>query len=155
MRSGIQPRRIRVMSDEQPGLRMRVAQESRRISSQHRQLDDLHAFVAAALELGDASTACQQFCRFKDALAAHMSLEDDLYFPALHGLEPELEAELIRLAEDHQRFRSDLAALERHFDRGELGSCQTALDRFVGQFAAHELREERLTEVVRSGGQNR
>jgi hypothetical protein len=143
------------MSDEQPGLRLRVAQESRRISSQHRQLDDLHAFVAAALEQGDASTACQQFCRFKDALDAHMSLEDELYFPALHGLEPALEAELVRLAQDHRRFRSDLAALERSFDAGDLGSCQTALDRFVGQFAAHELREEDLPDAVRGPGQDR
>jgi iron-sulfur cluster repair protein YtfE (RIC family) len=137
------------MSDEQPGLRMRVAQESRRISSQHRQLDDLHAFVAAALEQGDASEACQRFCRFKDALDAHMALEDELYFPALHGLEPSLEAELMRLAQEHQRFRSELAALERSFDEGELASCQTALDRFVGRFAAHELREEDLTHAVR------
>jgi hypothetical protein len=140
------------MSDEQPGLRMRVAQESRRISSQHRQLDDLYALVAAALEQGDVPAACQRFCRFKDALDAHMALEDDIYFPALHGLEPELEAELVRLAQEHQRFRSDLAMLGRCFDGGDIGNCQTALDRFVGRFAAHELREEDLTQAARRRG---
>lgn len=143
------------MSDEQPGLRMRVAQESRRISSQHRQLDELHAFVAAALERCDAAAACRCFARFKDALDAHMSLEDELYFPALHGLEPTLEAELASLARDHQRFRSDLRSLVQSFDAGEIGSCQTALDRFVGRFAAHELREEELTRALRARSEER
>ena len=143
------------MSDEQPGLRMRVAQESRRISSQHRLLDDLHSVVAEALEQGDAPTACERFCRFKNALDAHMALEDELYFPALHGLEPDLESELMRLARDHQRFRSDLVTLERSFDQGDIGSCQRALDRFAGSFAAHELCEEDLTRALQARGHDR
>lgn len=154
MRSGIEPGEAGV-ADEQPGLRMRVAQESRRISSQHRQLEELHAFVAAALERGDAAAACQAFVRLKDALDAHMSLEDELYFPALHGLEPALESELLSLARDHQRFRRDLRSLERSFDEGEIGSSQTALDRFVGSFATHELREEELTRALQARGEER
>lgn len=138
------------MSDEQPGLRMRVAQESRRISSQHRQLEELHGFVEAALLRRDAAAASQSFARFKDALDAHMSLEDELYFPALHGLQPGLESDLASLARDHQRFRLDLRGLERRFDEGEIGSCRTALEHFVGRFAAHELREEELTGALRA-----
>ncbi|MEN8183765.1 MAG: hemerythrin domain-containing protein [Myxococcota bacterium] len=137
------------MSDEQPGLRLRVAQESRRISSQHRQLDALHALVAEALEQVDAARAGQCFLRLKDALDAHMSLEDELYFPALHGLRPDLEGELTGLARDHQRFRAELETLTRHFDAGELGISQAGLDRFAGAFAAHELREESLVDPDR------
>lgn len=137
------------MADEQPGLRMRVAQESRRISSQHRQLDVLYALVAEALVRGDRAAAGQSFTRFKDALDAHMALEDELYFPALHGLEPQLEAELVGLAADHRRFRTELGRLERSFDAAQLGEAQGALHDFAEGFAAHEQREEELTRALR------
>lgn len=150
MRAEFRTREALTLADEQPGLRMRIDRESRRISAQHRQLDSLHALVARALERSDVATALQCFVRFKDALDAHMSLEDDLYFPALHGLEPDLEAELLSLAREHRRFRDDLGELEQHFATGDAGSCQRRLDRFVDGFAAHELREEELARTLKA-----
>jgi hypothetical protein len=129
---------------DQPGLRMRLAKESRRISSQHRQLDALHGLVASALERRAPARARTAFARFRDALDAHMSLEEELFFPALHGLRPGLEAELAELVRDHRRFRRSLDALAGAFDDGNGPACAKGLASFAAAFAEHERREERL-----------
>lgn len=129
---------------EQPGLRLRLGTEHRRISSQHRQLDSLYAFVTAALErqsLPDARTA---FLRFRDAWDAHTSLEDTFYFPALHGLLPALVTPLAAFCEEHARFRGVLEEVERAFGREELAVAATALESLVSDIAEHERREEEL-----------
>lgn len=135
---------------EQPGLRLRVNLEARRISSQHRQLDALYAAVAQALEAGEANGAKESFARFWDALDAHFTLEDRLYFPALHGLRQELEGELAQLVREHREFRRDLEHLKARIDGGDLSSCGALLEQLAVALAAHELREEQLVE--RLGG---
>jgi len=135
---------------DQPGLRLRLAQEVRRVSSQHRQLDALHGLVARALERRAPAQARTAFARFRDALDAHMSLEDELFFPALHGLRPALEADLAELVRDHRRFRRSLEALARAFDDGDAAACAKGLASFAAAFSEHEQREERL--IARSPG---
>lgn len=129
---------------DQPGLRLRVAQEARRIASQHRQLDGLHGLVAGALERRAPAQARTAFARFRDALDAHMSVEEELFFPALHGLRPGLEAELAELVRDHRRFRRNLDALAGAFDDGNAAACAKGLASFTAAFSEHERREERL-----------
>jgi hypothetical protein len=137
--------------EEQPGLRLRLGQEARRISSQHRQLDDLHAIVTEALARGAAEAALTGFRRLRDALDAHMSLENEIHFPALHGLRPELEAELTALAHEHESFWNELAGLSRPFELGDLDGSARALDAFATRFAEHERREESLLASIRLG----
>ena len=72
------------MTSEQAGLRRRMGRDVRRISSQHRQLDALYAMITGAIEKGSASKAQLAFLRFQDALDAHFSLEDELYFVTAH-----------------------------------------------------------------------
>ena len=93
---------------EQPGLRLRVAIEQRRISSQHRQLDEIYALVVTALTEQPLPEARQAFQRFRDAWEAHTSLEDGFYFPALHGLHPEIEPRLAVFAREHAGFRAKI-----------------------------------------------
>ena len=129
---------------DQPGLRLRMAQEARRISSQHRQLDSLCVLVAGALERRAPAQARAAFLRFRDALDAHMSVEEELYFPALRGLRPELESELAELVRDHRRFRRSLDTLADAFADGNAAACARGLESFAESFASHETQEERL-----------
>jgi hypothetical protein len=128
----------------QPGLPLRVAIEHRRISSQHRQLDEIYSLVVAALNGHELPAARLAFQRFRDAWEAHTSLEDDFYFPALHGMRPELAPRLDALADEHAGFRRDLDALERHFARDDRAAIGAALDAFITTITDHERREEAL-----------
>ena len=135
---------------DQPGLRMRMAQEARRISSQHRQLDSLHALVVGALERRAPAQSRAAFVRLRDALDAHMALEDELHFPALRGLRPDLDAELAGLVREHRRFRRSLDALAETFADGNAVACARGLESFVVAFGDHERREERLLAATAS-----
>jgi hypothetical protein len=136
---------------EQPGLRLRLRAEHRRISSQHRQLDVLYGFVADALGRGCLPDARTAFQRFRDAWDAHTGLEDGFYFPALRGLRPALEERLEALCDDHARFREALEEVERAFVREELESAATALEGVVFAIAEHERSEEDLVGEIAPG----
>jgi hypothetical protein len=139
---------------EQPGLRLRMSHEARRISSQHRQLDSLFALVADAVTRGAPREARDAFVRFGDALDAHVSLEDELYFPALRGLRPALADDLAALEQEHRAFREQTDALRRLFDTAydseSLARCEAPLERLVSAVENHEGREELLIAQVRT-----
>ncbi|MDH3687477.1 MAG: hemerythrin domain-containing protein [Myxococcales bacterium] len=128
----------------QPGLRTRMGQESRRISSQHRQLDTLYGLIVAALRGGERDRAERALQRFGDAFDAHISLEDGFYFPALRGMQAHVGAELDGLSEEHERFRRDLEALNAEIRVDSLDAVEVSLDDFITRVAAHEGREEAL-----------
>jgi len=138
--------------DPQPGLRLRVGREARRISSQHRQLDTFYGMVLDSLSNGRAERARSEFLRFHDALEAHFTVEEQIHFPALHGLRPELDAELAALVEEHRTFRDALDQIAQTLEASNLPRAAEELDRLVLGLAAHEGREERMAEQVASRG---
>jgi len=139
---------------DQPGLRLRMGHEARRISSQHRQLDALFALVAGAVARGAPREARDAFVRFSDALDAHISLEDELYFPALRGLRPALAEDLTALGNEHRDFREQTETLrglfDAAFDSESLLRCEAPLERLVSAVEAHEGREELLIAQIRT-----
>jgi hypothetical protein len=140
------------MTIEQPGLKRRMGKEARRISSQHRQLDILYEMVTRAADQGDAEAARTHFTRFADALDAHFSLEDGFYFPALHGMRPELTGELEELSREHVGFRSEVEALGALLEQGETAGFSQRLDALAVGLAHHEGAEERLLARLRPEG---
>jgi hemerythrin-like domain-containing protein len=136
----------------EPGLALRMQRERRVISSQHRQLDDFTLRLAAALDAGEATDARAAFQRFSDALEAHLALEDGLYFPALRQLRPNLETALESLSDEHEALRERLTKLARLVESGRCDACLGPLERFAGQLADHEGREEGLLASLRNGG---
>jgi hemerythrin superfamily protein len=136
------------MEPEQPGLRRRVSREARRISNQHRQLDAFYELVVRSLDGDSQDRARSEFLRFHDALDAHFTIEEQVHFPALHGLRPELDEDLTRLVEEHRTFRDALERLAELIEGGDLARCARDLDRFVVELAQHEGREERMAERV-------
>jgi len=139
------------MAVHQRGLRRRVEIESRRIPAQHRQLDQLYGALVDALEHRGVQAGAAAFRRFQDACRAHFAMEDEVYFPALHGLRPELDADLATLVEEHRAFEATLEELEALFAAGRLAEAEQELDRLVPRLAAHEGREERLLDGLRGG----
>jgi hemerythrin superfamily protein len=125
-----------------------MGRDVRRISSQHRQLDALYAMIAGAIEKGLASKAQLAFLRFQDALEAHFSLEDELYFPALRGLRPELDGDLAALVREHQDLRESMCSVRGEFERSDLECSANALEEFIRLLTAHEDREEQLLESI-------
>lgn len=132
------------MNLKQNGLSRRLAIEARRISSQHRQLDELYGLLLGALDHEPLASVRRGFERFRDALEAHFAMEDDVHFPAFHGLRPELEGRLTELVEEHKVMRKGLDEVQSHFRDGDLENGAKALDALVVRLARHEEVEEQL-----------
>lgn len=128
----------------QPGLKLRMRWSGRRLSSQHRQLDALYGRIAAALAAADPGAAEDALERFLDAWDAHTQLEDKLYFPALRGLRPNLDAVLAGFAADHRRLRKVLVGVAPRLAAGELEAAAALLDAAAAEISDHEAREERF-----------
>jgi hypothetical protein len=138
------------LSDDK-GLRMRMRGEERRISSQHKQLGDLYDRVLASIDGGGPRMALNDFLLFSTALEAHMAVEEDIYFPALHGLRNDVGDELRGLVEEHARIRSELPRVQKRLnDRNETDARQ-ALDALADLVGRHEKKEEILLARISEG----
>lgn len=131
---------------DQPGLRFRLAHEARRIASQHSYLDAIEATTLRALERGEALEIRQSLRGFRGSLEAHFDLEEQVHFPALHGLHAELLPELNALIREHERFRAALARLGEGADRSppDPAELAAAFRDFAAELGRHEEREEQL-----------
>jgi hemerythrin-like domain-containing protein len=128
----------------QPGLRKRMKSEVRRLSSQHRQLDDFFDMLVEALARDSLEGARAAFLRFRDALEAHVTLEDTVFFPAVHGLQPDLGDDLAELVAEHREFREQLEQLYEWIARGMREPFEEGIYALASRISDHELREEAL-----------
>jgi len=133
------------------GLRLRMRSEERRIASQHERLDDLVGAVYKRIEEVDARAALDDFRLFVTALEAHMAVEEEIYFPALHGLRPDVGAELTDLVAEHGSLREASEEIRELLEADEAESAQDALDRLVSRVSSHELAEEELIARITEG----
>ena len=147
--SGAIPRDV--TPTDQPGLRLRLAHEARRIASQHGYLDALEVTTLRVLELGEPRQMQLALRGFHGSLDAHFTLEEQVHFPALHGLRPEVEPELDALIREHARFRDELRRIEAllHAPNGGAADALAAFREVAARLGRHEEQEERLLE--RSG----
>ena len=133
------------------GLKLRMRGEERRIASQHERLDDLCREVYARIGKDGASSALDEFILFETALDAHMSVEEEIYFPALHGLRADIGEELTGLVEEHGWLRSQAAQLEGLLRGGDAEGARAALDRLARDVSTHEQLEEALIARITEG----
>lgn len=135
------------MSDEQPGLRRRLAHASRRLAVQHEYLDALLATTRRALERNTPAEAREALHAFRGALDAHFALEEQVHFPALHGLEPARDREIEALVLEHRALRDRLLVLEGKVGREPRDGVARAFVELGASLRDHEDREERLLEA--------
>lgn len=135
------------------GLRLRMAGEARRVHSQHEQLAALIHELREVLGRPDPRASRRAFDQFSDALDAHMRVEETVYFPALHGLVPEVDAELSTLIAEHRVLRDVIDEIAEAFEVADAEGVKAALsaiDAFADRSKHHEEAEERLIDRVRT-----
>ena len=137
-------RRADRSDSEEPGLRMRMLRDFRRLHEQHRQLHRLLEIVREGLADPSGVELSRAFARFRDGLESHISIEDDVYFPALHGLAPQLEGELTILIEEHRGLRERLARLHDALASGQREQFCADLEIFAAEHTSHEAHEEEV-----------
>lgn len=134
-----------------PGLRHRMRGEERRIEGQHQRLDALCREVCALLATAGTDAAHDDYLLFMGALDAHMTMEEEVHFPALHGLRSDLSEELSDLAEAHETFRQQAGAIKALFEAHDRLAARGALERLRHDFGEHETIEEELLVQVNRG----
>lgn len=138
------------MVEMRAGLRSRLRRVVQRVEDQHRALREIAVELDRALASGSRELAHAWLTRMRDALRAHFELEEEVVFPALHGLDPDTLSEIEQLERDHGRFLERLRALLA----GEPGATPLTPADVKGlreRLAAHELREEHLLEQALAG----
>jgi hypothetical protein len=133
------------------GLRMRMRGEERRISSQHKQLGELFDRVLASVNGGGPRLALNDFLLFSTALEAHMAVEEDIYFPALHGLREDVGDELVELVSEHVQIRGELRRVQNRLNDGDEAEARKALDDLASLVGRHEKKEEILLARISEG----
>ncbi len=131
---------------DQPGLRIRLARQGTGIASQHRQLDVFVRDVSQALRPGQRRECETAMFRLQGALNAHFAVEEQVVFPALHGLHSELADRILALERDHERLREDVDRLALAIVASDIITAQGALQEFDAALSAHERLEERILE---------
>ena len=91
----------------------------------------------------DCETAVYQL---QGALNAHFVVEEQIVFPALHGLRSELADEILALERDHQRLRENVDRLALAIVASDITTAKRDLEEFDAALSAHERFEERVLE---------
>jgi len=134
------------MNEVRLGLERRLQRNLRRVSSQHRQLDEMYGHLLRALDERVTTRAQDALRHFEEGLSAHFSLEEKHTFPAVHGAHPRCESELIALAQEHRVFLGEVERLAGLLGKDDWLACDQLLDELALRLARHEGREERLLE---------
>ena len=139
---------LAAMELAEAGLRYRMRRALRQIGDQHRQLREIHDGLGAAIASGERRDARDAFVRYQHAIGAHFELEDQVFFPALHGLHPEEREGLEALGRDHGVLIAALQRLAPLLGESALERFGAALDAFRRDLAQHEQREEALVSRI-------
>jgi hemerythrin superfamily protein len=125
--------------------------EERRITSQHERLDALCRDVYTRIDEDGPTRARGDFEIFVTALDAHMTVEEDIYFPAIHGLRSETGEELIHLVEAHAALRRAVEEIGHRLEDGDREGARSRLGQLARAVSQHEREEEDLLARITQG----
>ncbi len=130
---------------------MRLRGQERRIENQHERLDQLCREVYATLGKDGPTAAINDFLLYKSAIEAHMTLEEEMFFPALHGLRGDLSSVLTELVKDHVEVRNELEEIKLRLKSRDGTAARLGLESLARLFERHEKVEEDLIAHVSEG----
>jgi len=144
------------MRQTDAGLQLRLRRARRQIESQHTHLHTLYESLAGAIARASVGSVREIGEQLLAALEAHFSLEDGVFFPAVHSLHPEYRQDLNALIRDHERYRRQLTGMLGGLGSDGLDAFAAGYRELTASVADHESREERLIGlVVGDGGSHR
>jgi hemerythrin-like domain-containing protein len=126
------------------GLRHRLKRALRQIEAQHRHLRPIYAELVRSLDSGGVEDMRRWIARYREALEAHFAVEEEVLFPALRGLRPASEPQLVELSDEHVSFAAELRGFEQQLERGYGHASAAGITALAAQLEAHERREEQL-----------
>ena len=134
----------RGMDPMSSGLRFRLKRAARQTGEQHEHIHEILRDFESAVADGDRERLVEVFGLYRSALAAHFQLEEEVFFPALHGLHPEHGEELEELAAQHVVVADALDDLALRIESESLDVFAAEVRALVVEMGHHEKREERL-----------
>jgi hypothetical protein len=132
------------MADRDSGLRYRVRRAARQIGEQHENLQRIARELDGAIAERAARRVRDLMLRYTGALDAHFSLEDGVFFPALHGLHPERRGDLEALSRAHRSFEAQIERLHGSLEAADLDAFGRGFQVLIADMGRHEAQEERL-----------
>jgi iron-sulfur cluster repair protein YtfE (RIC family) len=134
---------------QEPGLHLRMKNESRRIAEQHHRLAELRGRVTEEIQARSVAGARSAFTDFSGALEAHFGVEEKIYFPAVRGLDDQLRTAVDGLLAEHRKLRIRVRDLTQRFESGNGFACLVVLQALIDELEEHEQREEAV--MVQAG----
>jgi hemerythrin len=111
---------------------------------EHSELDALVEAVEETMGGGDVAAAGRALEKLDDALEAHFSVEENVYFPLVERFSP-LHSSVVEAARlGHKKIRGRMEDLRQLVDRGEIGAARRALFVLLDRFRTHESEERKL-----------
>ena len=136
----------------QNGLIFRVRRSARRLADQHRHLRELIPEFERAVELEDSDALRSMISRFMVGVVAHFNLEEDVFFPALHGLRSDQTTALDRLSREHHGFLRRLTELRELLTAATVEAFAQDFRKLLTDLGAHEKLEEQLVRDAACSG---
>ncbi|MAE97351.1 MAG: hypothetical protein CL910_22100 [Deltaproteobacteria bacterium] len=115
----------------------------RRVANEHSALEALFSRALPCLEEGAEGLGTRDAVEeLRAALEAHLSAEEDLYFPTVWALRPQFEIRLRSFIRAHQRFRGLLREIAGLVESREEEGALRLLKELRHEFTRHEREEE-------------
>jgi len=132
-------------------LRSQMRGEERRIESQHQRLDSLCRELYWRIDKDGPTHAISEFLLFITALDAHMTMEEDVFFPVLYGMRADLGPEFEALVDEHAEFRIKAAEIKDRLQANDREGARVALELLARRISVHERVEEELLARITEG----
>jgi hemerythrin len=130
------------------GLRYRLRRAARQVGEQHRHIAEIYIALGNAVASRTKQDAAEALRRYEEAIHAHFSLEEEVFFPAIHGIETTQDGEVGNLANTHDELRVELRSLVDALSDADPEIFSDSLHRFAKHLAIHESHEEGLLERI-------
>jgi iron-sulfur cluster repair protein YtfE (RIC family) len=114
-----------------------------RLGADHGRLDFVLADVKRLLAAGQLARASARFAAFRDGLARHIAVEEEVLFPAFEG-SAGLAGPIHVMRAEHAEIRRLMAEVASSLADGAAGCRTTPLAALTARVFAHNGKEERI-----------
>ncbi len=126
--------------------------ELRRWWQEHSELDQLVEELLETITRGSVDAARASLEDFAESLAAHLMIEEDVYFPLVEELAPRHVPTLRAARLAHLELRAALDEIRDHLTEGDLDAACAALRKLLDGLGDHERLEADLIADLKDGG---